>query len=294
MTRLASRELGALTALTAILVITAIWWALALWPLPTDVPAWLVRTRAVCFGSVRNELPSTAGWMVLLGQPIYMLAALWLISGQTLMAGLRGLAGFPAGRGVLTGAALCLVVGLGAAGVRVGWARSVDTPLEAGIPAGTQRLDRVAPALALLNDDSGTTDLAAFRGRPVLLTFAFGHCATVCPLIVHDLLAVQSDLGEQRPVLLVVTLDPWRDVPSRLPAIARQWGFGPDAQLLGGSVADVERALDAWEVGRERDVRTGDVTHAPLVYLIDRRGRIAYALTGAEGRATITALVREL
>ena len=136
--------------------------------------------------------------------------------------------------------------------------------------------------------------LAQFRGRPEFVTFAFGHCETVCPLIVHDVVRAQAGLPDLDPVVLVVTLDPWRDTPSRLPAIARQWGLGAHAFALGGPVVDVERTLDAWSVGRERDLRTGEVTHATLLYVIDRDGRIAFALAGGAGAATIAELARRL
>jgi hypothetical protein len=38
--------------------------------------------------------------------------------------------------------------------------------------------------------------------------------------------------------------------------------------------------LDAWSVARSRDLRTGEVTHPSLIYVIDRDGRIAYASGG--------------
>src|SRR3970282_255505 len=101
--RLKSRELTALGALALIFALTGRWSARALWPLPGDAPGWLVRPRAVCFGSVANGLPTTAGWMALIGQPLYMLATLWLIWGEALADGLRALAGSRARPGVLAG-----------------------------------------------------------------------------------------------------------------------------------------------------------------------------------------------
>ena len=55
---------------------------------------------------------------------------------------------------------------------------------------------------------------------------------------------------------------------------------------------DVEAALDAWEVPRRRNERTGEVTHPSLVYVIDEEGRIAYASTG--GVAALVSLVQRL
>ena len=295
---LAGREAGALAALGIILSITAVWWALALWPLPGDVAPWLIRTRAVCFGSVANGLPTTAGWMVLIGQPVYMLAALWLISGTTVRSALKTVARFRAGRGVLAATAVLTLVGISSAAMRV--ARAADPNLlETGQPfpaPGDQvpRLDRAAPPLTLVDHRGEQLTLDRFRGRPVFITFAFAHCTTVCPLIVHDVLAAQRAAAELEPVVVVVTLDPWRDVPARLPTIATRWQLGPDAYIVGGAVADVERTLDAWSVSRARDPRTGDITHAPVVYLVDRNGRIAFPVTGASSAATIARLADRL
>lgn len=294
---LTRREAGALGALTVIATITAVWWALALWPLPGDAPGWLVRTRAVCFGSVHNGLPTTAGWMALIGQPVYMLATLWLISGHTVVRGVRALALVRAGR-VTLGAALGLIVlGLGAAGIRVARAASPDAtvsaPPLAGID-GVPRLHRAAPPLALVDQHGAPVRLAQFRGRPVFVTFAFAHCETVCPLIVRDVVHAQQQAAAQSPAAVIVTLDPWRDPPTRLSAIAAQWGLGSDAHVLSGSVAEVERTLDAWQVGRTRNARTGDITHATLVYVLDRNGQIAFVLPGVSDARTLAALASRL
>lgn len=45
-------------------------------------------------------------------------------------------------------------------------------------------------------------------------------------------------------------------------------------------MADVEAALEAWDVGRTRDERTGDIVHPGLVYLVERDGTVAYLATG--------------
>lgn len=294
---LRTRELGAVGACAAILAITGAWWALALWPLPGDAPGWLLRTRTVCFGSVFNGLPTTAGWMALIGQPLYMLLTLWLISGQALAGGLRALAASRAGRGALHGAALLVAVALTAAAVRVARA-ATDTPAAAPVPdiaaAELPRLDRPAPQLALVDQAGRRLTLADFHGRAVFITFAFAHCETVCPLIVHDLLRARAQMPELDPAVLVVTVDPWRDTPSRLPAIARQWGLGAGAFVLSGAVPDVERTLDQWSVGRARNLRTGEVTHPALVYVIDPNGRIAFTVNGGGSAATLAELVRRL
>src|SRR5690606_35522391 len=98
--------------------------------------------------------------------------------------------------------------------------------------------------------------------------------------LVHSALSAAREVPEIQPAVLVVTLDPCRDTLSRLPHIAASWDFGEDAYLLGGDVTTVEAALDAWEVERSRDERTGDIAHPSLAYVIDREGSIAFVTTG--------------
>ena len=94
--------------------------------------------------------------------------------------------------------------------------------------------------------------------------------------------------------LVVITLDPWRDTPARLPALARQFHLGGDgageggeggeeragSYLLSGTVEAVNAALDALQMARERVPETGDIVHPAQVYLLDAEGTIVYAASG--------------
>jgi cytochrome oxidase Cu insertion factor (SCO1/SenC/PrrC family) len=79
---------------------------------------------------------------------------------------------------------------------------------------------------------------------------------------------------------VVVTLDPWRDTPSRLPSLAEDYERGDDAFVLSGAVGDVAALLERWNVPHDRDEQTGAISHPPLVYVLDAEGRIAFAATG--------------
>ena len=59
-------------ALLLVLVITAAWWALALWPTGAAEPESLLRTRAACFGSTARGLPDARDWVLLIGEPLGM------------------------------------------------------------------------------------------------------------------------------------------------------------------------------------------------------------------------------
>ena len=292
----------ALAALGFLAAITAAWWALALWPVPGGAPEWLARARFVCFNAGPDGRPDASGWLLLVGEPIGMLAALLALFGRPLRADLRRLASRPAGRLTLTGA--CALAALGAAGAAVRLTSAsrpaaVALPGEEELPpASYPRLDRETPELGLVAHSGGRIDLARLRGRPALVTFAFAHCESVCPLIVRQVLEAQRRLRERAasgdipaervPRVAVVTLDPWRDTPARLPHLARHWRLDQDAFALSGTVDEVNAALDRWGVVRERDARSGEVAHPPLVFVLDARGWIAYASTG--GAATLAEL----
>ncbi len=132
--------------------------------------------------------------------------------------------------------------------------------------------------------------LAELRGRPVFVAFAFAHCETACPRLVHEVLAAQREHGES--AVIVVTLDPWRDTPSRLRSIEGSWKMGEGARVASGSVEQVEAVLNAWGIERSRDPRNGDLVHVPRVFVVDREGILAYE---ADPDATLLAeLVRPL
>lgn len=294
---LGREEAQALAGLVAMFVTTAAWWALALWPLD-GAPAWLERTRYVCFGVAESGLPDAGGWIGLTAGPLGMFGILAV--GWT--TGIRGLlrrarSSRPLAATFATLVLGCVVLVTGAA-VRV--QQALVTPEwmveDNTIPPSTYpRLDRAAPPLVLTAQDGSTFDLASRHGRPVILTFAYAHCATICPvLVIHALKAQEALAGTTHEAdVVVVTLDPWRDPPSRLPAMARSWGL-PDenAWILSGGIEEVEAALDTWEVPRSRDERTGEVTHPSLLYVLDRDGRIAYASTG--GIDALVSLVQRL
>jgi cytochrome oxidase Cu insertion factor (SCO1/SenC/PrrC family) len=292
--RLGRREGTALAALGAILLVTVAWWLLALWPSGPAVPEWLERTRAVCFGVAPGGLPHAGGWMLLIGEPIGMVGFLLFAWGGAVRDGLRALAASGAGRVLLAVSAVFLLGAAHLAGVRVREAHAGSFGPEAfdaqaGAPV---RLDREAPPLGLVDQHGDTVHVADFAGKPLVVVFAYAHCQTVCPVIVHDAMQAVLAADSVAPGLAVVTLDPWRDTPARLPHIARMWRLPDSARVLSGSVVDVERVLDAWGIARQRDQSNGEITHPTTAYLVDRAGRLAYVTPSDP--AQMAALLRGL
>jgi cytochrome oxidase Cu insertion factor (SCO1/SenC/PrrC family) len=93
--------------------------------------------------------------------------------------------------------------------------------------------------------------------------------------------------------MLLVTLDPWRDTPSALPGIAREWRLPPRAHVLSArDAADVVRVARVYAVPFTRDETTGDVAHPSLVFVVDAEGRLAYTFNNPPASWLREALAR--
>ena len=266
------------------LVITTGWWGGAFLQLPAAAPAWLARAQAVCFGLAPSGLPETYGWWQLVLAPGSLMVALWAVWGQPLRVALRVTAQRWPGRIVL-GLISALVL---AEGVWIGGriveglesTRPATYPtMEGALPEDYPRRQITAPSIALTQADGSPFSLHSLRGTPVVLTFAYGLCDTICPVMVDRAYQGVKQAQGLRAQLIVVTLDPWRDRVSALPDIAKRWKLTGEATLLSGAVKEVEAVLNAYRVPRERDVLNGEIAHPPLVFVIDGEGRLAYTLS---------------
>jgi cytochrome oxidase Cu insertion factor (SCO1/SenC/PrrC family) len=263
-------------------VATLLWWAFAFTPLPSEPPEWLNAARHACFGSADNGLPAPHGWMLLVLGPASFLLGIAVLWGRELPASLaRGVR-----RRAGTWVAIVLTLAATVEGVWVlrkveaaravaDWAQPIrdDGPLPAEYP----RQAAPAPDFSLVDQRGVPLSISELKGRPVVLTFVFAHCQTLCPVVVDTLKHVSR---ASAPVVLLVTLDPWRDTPSALPGIADRWELPAGFHVLSSErVEDVLRVADRYGVTVRRDERSGDIVHPGLVFVIDADGRLAYTFS---------------
>lgn len=266
--------------LVGCILVTAAWWGLALAPVQ-DPPEWLAVARSVCFGSTPSGLPDTYGWLLLTLAPGSMLVGILGVWGRDIVSGLvRGWRN-AAWRAAIVTSVVLLAAGTVWAAARVAEGLAIANtsyePLASpSMPDNYPRLDLEPPAFRLVDQNGEIYTPEKLRGRVTLVTFAFAHCQTVCPVIVNTLRDTVARMGSSAPQLLVVTLDPWRDTPSRLAQMHGDWALPEGAHVLSGEVADVTAALDGFKVPWQRNENDGSVVHPPLIYVIDANGRIAY------------------
>lgn len=286
--------LAAVGLLVSWVAIVMVWWAIAFYPIGRDAAAWVVRTREVCFGAEANMLPTAYGWIMLIGAPALLLFSIVFTFGEELWAGLCACWEAMVGRTLLA-ALLALVVMEG--NWVAGQIQIARASLAAGDPIGTTalpegypRVDRPTPETALVNQRGELVSLAGLRGRPVIVSFVFSHCALVCPSLVTQISLAQQERPEA--AVLLITLDPWRDTPSSLAGAASRWGLGPNAHLVSGTVEEVTAALDRWEMPYSRDPKDGRIDHPGLVHVISPTGRISYTFNGPSSAWLVTAIDR--
>ena len=272
----------ALGALLVWLAVSAGWWILAFAPLPMP-PEWLDEARAVCFGSSPSGLPDNYGWVLLILGPLSMLGFLLTVWGQDLRAGLALAARRSWGVALIVWVSAGLIgggiwVGRRVAGAWRAQAAFASVPQEERLPSAYPRGFDPAPALGLVDQSGATLELEALRGRTTLVSFAFAHCVTVCPMLIGTLHAAVEGMPGVDAAVVVMTLDPWRDTPRNLPAISSAWRLEriPSAHLLSGDIEKVNAVLEAWGAGGNRDEATGDISHPGLIYVLDSEARIAY------------------
>lgn len=264
-------------------VATLFWWAFAFTPLPSEPPAWLTAARHACFGSAVDGLPAPHGWMLLVLGPVSFLIGIVVLWGRELPAslarGVRGRAGTWVGVVLAVAATVEGVWVLRKVEAARAIAESAQPIRDAGpLPAEYPRQTAPAPDFSLVDQRGATLSMSDVKGRPVVLTFVFAHCQTLCPVVVDTLKQVSP--ASAPVVVLLVTLDPWRDTPSALPGIAHRWELPVGFHVLSSRrVEDVLRVADRYGVTFSRDERTGDIVHPGLVFVIDADGRLAYTFS---------------
>jgi len=274
-----------------ILVITAAWWALALWPSGEVPPEWLVRTRAVCFGARAGGSPDFGGWLFLFGEPVGMIVVLAVIGGRSLVADLQRVAAWLDRNRMIWSAVPALVLLAVISGASVAARPRTDSP-GASPRSGMTVVDVAAPATMLVDEHGSSISLGGLK-QPSIVTVAFAHCEIVCPTTVRHVMSARVAARRPSMPLYIVTVDPWRDTAERLPTIARQWALTSTDHVLSGNVAAVERTLDALSIGRARDRNTGNIAHAVVVLLLDGRGHVTHRLDGdASGLTALLAAAR--
>jgi len=124
----------------------------------------------------------------------------------------------------------------GFAVVKKGYTRSVET--------------LNIPDLALINEQGERVRLPELlnTNKPVVVSFIYATCTTICPLLSLGYVDLQRELGADTDKVLLVsfTIDPEHDSPEILAGYRKRYGGKPGWTLLTGSRADIDRTMTAF------------------------------------------------
>lgn len=119
--------------------------------------------------------------------------------------------------------------------------------------------------------------LKSFRGRPLVISLVYTHCASVCPAttqqVIQAVRAARKALGEGSFAVLTFGFDARNDKPGQLTAFAKAQGIDlTDWQLASADEGTVTALLR--DVGFSFDAAAGGYEHITQTTILDAGGRV--------------------
>ena len=136
------------------------------------------------------------------------------------------------------------------------------------------------------SDDGRQSKLDTLRAHPQVIAFFFASCEFSCPILVHEMKALDQALpAELRAAVgfTLITIDPERDTPEALRAYRERLQLSRDRwTLLRGSSDDVRELAALLGVNYRRDAR-GQFAHTSLITVLNTEGEILHQQAGTGG-----------
>jgi len=204
-------------------------------------------------------------------------------------------------RWVLWGAAA--VVGIGA-GVGLAVVRSSSpssTVATSGPATAWAAGERRAPAFRLSDQNGNAVSLAAFPGRPVIVTFIDPLCRNYCPTEAARLDTLARSMpAASRPAIVAVSVNVKGNARRYLVQDIHNWRLGSSWRWGIGAPGTLESVWRKYGIGvlvtrkKIAGVTVDEVTHTEAAYIVDAEGfeRALYLwpFTGADVRSTLSQL----
>jgi protein SCO1/2 len=138
---------------------------------------------------------------------------------------------------------------------------------------------RPLPAMAFVDEQGQPFGPERLRGHWSILFFGFTHCPDVCPMTLALLAQVEKNLtdlpAEQRPRIILVSVDPQRDTPEQLAKYVKS--FSPTfTGITGEQEAIHEFALKMGVPVAISPLPGGNYTvdHSAAIFIVDPSGAL--------------------
>lgn len=147
-------------------------------------------------------------------------------------------------------------------------------------PVATWRAGvRPAPGFQLVDQSGRRVSLAAYRGRPVVVTFIDPLCRNFCPLEAKQLNEMVRSLpAGSRPAILAVSVNVYGDGRANLLQDVSKWNLVPQWRWAIGNGAQLAQVWRRYQIGvlvstkKIAGVTVHEITHTEGAYVVDRRG----------------------
>ena len=86
--------------------------------------------------------------------------------------------------------------------------------------------------------------------EPLVITFIYATCTTVCPVVSTGFATLQAGLGADsaRIRLVSISIDPEHDTPAVMKSYLQHFRSGPGWEFLTGSQADIRQIRNAFDL----------------------------------------------
>lgn len=122
----------------------------------------------------------------------------------------------------------------------------------------------VVPPLPMVRQDGKLVTLSNEMndGRPVVLSFIYTTCKSICPIVSQTFSDLQDQMGVDRDRLhlISISIDPEQDTPTHLQDYAKKFKAGPQWQFYTGTLAASIAAQRAFDVYRGDKMNHDPVT----------------------------------
>jgi protein SCO1/2 len=174
--------------------------------------------------------------------------------------------------------AIAVAAGLLATGIATAQPAPAQEHRHQSTEAAAPRGDSIYALSASLVDQRGRpVGLDVFRGHPVLISMFYATCPDACPLLIADLQRIESELPTRIRAdlrIVLVSLDPGRDTPDALLALARARHVDESRWRLLRAPEDTVREIAALLGIKYRRLPDGNFNHSSVITLLSPDGVI--------------------
>jgi protein SCO1/2 len=163
---------------------------------------------------------------------------------------------------------------------------------------GTDLGGTPAPNFRLTDQFGQQISLQQFKGKPVVLTFLYTHCPTICPLTAERLHSTMLELGKDahNVAVLAVSTDPKRDDIAAAMHFSQQHQMTDYWHYLIGTQQQLSPVWTSYSVYAQEQQQ--NINHSIAIFVIDKQGheRIFFGgndFTPAQLTADLQILLKE-